>query len=303
MAFLKASLGLLVSAACLIAFLAMTDEYERARASDAREARVLEVRDGVVRYEILDPGSSWDDDGDGWVGPYSDEGVPEEAAAALSPGDPLVERMGQLELSLAPPSKLLLLGVALGLLFAVWMIVAPILERRAVARAASDPVQLVVLMAKKTRATKLVATAVLFGCAALLVGLAIAVEGKLWERGFIGGLGVLSLGLAAFAAYGAWELRDPRAAPVVRAILETPRRIVWVYEHRVLVNGIASHNVYLFCDDGTRLELNLQQLSPEPALAALEAKLPHAVFGFSEDLQARYRRSPPDFLAAARVAA
>lgn len=303
MTFLKASLGLLVAAACLIAFLAMTDEYERAKAALPREARVLEVRDGVVRYEIHDPESSWDDDGDGWVGPYSDEGVPSEAAARLSPGQTVVERWGQLDLSLAPPSKLLLVGVVLGLLFSVWMIVAPILERRAVARAASDPVQLFVLMAKKTRTTKLVAAAVLLGCAALLVGLAVAVEGKLWERGFIGGLGVLALALAAFAAYAAWELRDPRRAPVVRAILETPQRIVWVYEHRVLVNGIASHNVYLFCDDGTRLELNLQQLSPEPALQALEARLPHAVFGFSPELEARYRSSPTGFLAAARVAA
>ncbi|MCZ7684125.1 MAG: hypothetical protein M5U28_37275 [Sandaracinaceae bacterium] len=88
MTILKVLLGVLVSAACLIAFLAMTDEYERARVAEPRQARVLEVREGVVRYEVYEPGSSWDEDGDGWIGPYRDEGVPAEAAAALSRATP-----------------------------------------------------------------------------------------------------------------------------------------------------------------------------------------------------------------------
>lgn len=303
MTILKVLLGVLVSAACLIAFLAMTDEYERARVADPRQARVLEVREGVVRYEVYEPGSSWDEDGDGWVGPYRDEGVPAEAAAALSPGDPLVRRGGQLELSLAPPTKLLLVGVGLGILFALWSIISPILERRAVRRAQADPIRLFELMAKKTRTTKLIAALVLLACAAFIGGIAAIVDGAPWERAFLGGLALVALAVALFAAYGAWTLRDPRKAPVVRALLETPEKIVWVYEHRVIVSGVASHNLFLYCDDGQRLEFNLQQLTPEPLLDALAQRLPHAVFGYSPEHEARYRRSAPDFLRATRAEA
>ena len=87
-----------------------------------------------------EPGSPWDEDGDGWIGPYVDEGVPEGVRASLAPGASVVVRGAQLELSLAPPSNLLLAGIAACLLFGVWSIVAPIVERRAVAAAKSDPI-------------------------------------------------------------------------------------------------------------------------------------------------------------------
>jgi len=79
MTFLKALMGVLISAACLIAYLALTSEYEDALASEGTTGRVLEVREGAIRYEMYSPGSPWDDDGDGWVGPYTDDDVPDSA--------------------------------------------------------------------------------------------------------------------------------------------------------------------------------------------------------------------------------
>lgn len=298
MTFLKATCGVLIAVACGIAFFAMTDEYERARVAEPSQARVIEAHGGIVRYEIQSPGSQWDDDGDGWIGPYSDE-VPEDVATTLSPGDLLTRRGHTLEIALAPPSKLLLVGLGLGLVFALWSIVAPIRERRLFAKAAADPQRTLELMVVKSRGTKLTSGVVMLGLGLPLLAAGLFLPGAaLWERAVIAGLGLITVPIAGFAFWGAWKLRDPKQAPVIRALREEPQCIVWVYEHRIVVNGIANHNLYLNKDDGTRYELNLAQLDPTPLLQTLSRQLPHAAFGYTPDRERAYRAQPAGFLSA-----
>lgn len=298
---LKVIGALLGAAACLIAFFALTDEYERAMASQPRQARVLSVDGDVVRYEIHEPGSSWDDDGDGWIGPYSDDGVPEDARAALHPGDSLVARSGKLEQSLHPPTPLLLVGALASLLLGVWAIVAPIRERRALAAARGDATRVIELMVRKSRGTKTIAAVAFMVIGVGLVALAVLLGAKepLWQVLFIGGLGLLSVGMAAYAAYGAWVLRDPANAPVLRAMREEPQRIVWIYEYVLRVNGIPTHTLYVCRDDGRRYDFSLGQLSADALIQSLAEKLPHAVLGYSPEREAEYKRSPGSFSASA----
>lgn len=296
MTFLKALLGVLVSAACLIAYLALTSEYEDALASEGTPGRVIEVREDAIRYEMHSPGSPWDDDGDGWVGPYTDEDVPESALATLRPGNPVTVKGGQLEVSLSRPSPLLLLGVFLGLLIVAWAFVGPLLEKKAIAEAQSDPLRLIELMVKKTRSAKLMG-----GSITLVMGLFIAVIPFFDDSAGTGGLVFLvALGAIAILAgglmlFGAWQLRDPKSAPVMRAILETPERIVWVYQHVLEVNGVPNHHIYVHMEDGQRHEFNLLQADPGALMIALQERLPGAVFGYSPERLALFQRAPGDF--------
>lgn len=296
MTFLKALMGVLISAACLIAYLALTSEYEDALASEGTAGRVIEVREDAIRYEMYSPGSPWDEDGDGWVGPYTDEDVPDSALATLQPGNPVTVKGGQLEVSLSRPSVLLLLGVFLGLFIVAWAFVGPMLERKAIAEAQSDPVRLIELMVKKTRTSQLIG-----GSITALMGVFIAVIPFFDESAGTGGLIFLvALGAIAIAAGGlmlfnAWKLRDPKRAPIMRAILETPERIVWVYQFIHEVNGVANHHIYVHLEDGQRHEFNIRQVDPQPLLLALGERLPHAIFGYSPERLQLFERAPADF--------
>lgn len=296
MKFFKALIGILVAAACMIAFLGLTDEYERAMRAPQDEARVLDVKGEVVRYELHKPGSQWDKDGDGWIGPYSDKDVPEAKRATLSPGASLVVRQGKLELSLAPPTKLLLVGILLGLAFAVWAFVGPMLDARALRRASANPQMLFELMARKTRTTKILAGLLLIAISAPIAAIAAVVEAKLWERAFLVGLGGVGVLFGLVVLYGARELWDIRQAPIVRLLRDEPKRIVWVYEYRLVVNDVPNYNIYLCCDDGQRFEFNLAQWDPAPLLDVLAKQLPHAVFGYSQMREEAYRASPQGLL-------
>jgi amino acid transporter len=296
MTFLKALMGVLISAACLIAYLAMTSEYEDALASEGTAGRVLEVREDAIRYEIHSPGSPWDDDGDGWIGPYTDDDVPDSALATLQPGNPVTVKGGQLEVSLSRPSPLLLFGVFLGLLIVAWAFVGPRLERKAIAEAQSNPIQLIELMLKKTRTTAIVGGSIM-----LLMGAGIAVVPFLDDSAGTGGmifliaLGALAIGVGVFTLLRAWKLRDPKRTPIMRAILEQPERVVWVYQFIHEVNGVPNHHIYVHMEDGKRHEFNIAQVDPEPLLMALRERLPSAVFGYSPERLALFERAPADF--------
>ncbi|MBO6934008.1 MAG: hypothetical protein JJ863_03510 [Deltaproteobacteria bacterium] len=296
MAILKSLIGVLITAACLIAYLAMTSEYDDALASEGKPGRVLEVTEDGVRYEIHDPGSPWDDDGDGWVGPYTDEDAPESALATLRPGNPVTIKKGQLEVSLSRPSPLLLFGVFFGLLIAAWAFIGPMLERRALEDAQSDPIRLITFMVKKTRNTQIIA-----GAITLLMGLGIVVVPFFDDSAGTGGLiflvalGAVAILAALFMFSKAWTLRDPSRAPVMRAILEQPQRICWVYQFTHEVNGVPNYHIFVHLEDGKKLEFSLAQIDPSSLLMALKERLPHAIFGYSAERQQLFARAPADF--------
>lgn len=296
MTFLKAIFGILLAAVFMISYLGLSSDYESAMRASPDEARVIDVRGTVVRYELHKPGSPWDKDGDGWIGPYVDNDVPESKAAGLSPGAPLVVRQGRLEISLAPPTKLLLLGIVAGLVFTVWAFVGPMLEARALKRAMSNPQMLFELMVRKTRATKLIAGLLLVAIGGGIAVLGAIIEAKTWERVFILGLGCSGLALGAGFLSGAWKLRDITKAPILQLLRHERDRIVWVYEERVEVNNLDSYNIHICCKDGARFEFNIGQWDPTPLLHVLGTQVPDAVFGYSAKRLELYRASPQSFL-------
>jgi hypothetical protein len=294
---LKVLAALVGAVAFVIPFFALGDAYERERTSEPRDARVIEVTDGVVHFEVHDPGSDWDEDGDGWIGPFSDENVPSDALAALRPGARTVERMGKLEASITPPSPLLLAGAVLCLLLAAAMIVTFVRELREVAAAASQPMRLIEVMLRKTRRAKITAAVLLFGAGLGICAVTILAGEGLGQQIFLGLLGVVSLAFAAYVALEAWKLRDLANAPVLRAIQDEPNRIVWIYTQETRVNGIASFIVFLCRDDGARYEFNLVEHDPEPLVASLASMLPHAVVGYTPERLDAWSRSPASLAA------
>lgn len=289
-AWLKAIAAVLGAAACLIPYLALTEEYERDVVSEPSQGRVVAVTDEGVRYERFEPGSSWDEDGDGWIGPYTDEDAPSDLG--LEPGDPLVIRAGKLEQSLAPPTPLLLVGFVLCLLFAVWSFVRPKLEQRAIERVRHDPLAFIELMLRKTRTNKLVAAFWLIAMSAPITLAGVFLGEKLWEQIFLGALGAIGVGMGLFTAWGAWQLRNPENAPVLRAIRETPERIVWLYVLEVEVNSVMTYSLFVCRDDGSKFDFNLLELDPDPLLETLTKLLPHATVGYSKELEQTWKQAP-----------
>ena len=278
MHFLKTAGAGLGAVVFLIAALALGAGYEEARTLAPRAARVLDVRDSIIRYELQEPGSEWDKDGDGWIGPYVDDDVPEWARAELRPGDPLVARGSRLELGLSPPSPLLWVGMILCLLAAGWFSVEPILERRSLARARGDASRLIELMARKTRRTKIVSALTLLALGASVGAVALMIAETAGERGFLGGLGALTIGYAFWLGAAAWRLRDLANIPVVKLMREAPERAVWIYPERASVNGIPLHFAFVCCDDGSKHGLN----PPSQSSGDLRPRLSLARSGGSE---------------------
>jgi len=208
----------------------------------------------------------------------------------------LVVRRGMPELAASPPSPLFLLGAVAGLLFAIWAIVAPILERKQLNAIRDDSLAIVRFMLCKSRNSLLVILSAALAAAAFFV-----VVGVFADDGGTGGrvalfvfAGICVLAAAAMGR-GAWRLRNPSKAPLMHTLKRNPTRIVWVYVNQVIVYGISSFNIFVCRDDGRRYELHLRQLDPQLALAALKDRLPKAAFGFSEELEEEYRRSPGSF--------
>ena len=170
------------------------------------------------------------------------------------------------------------------------------LERKAIAEAQSDPMRLITLMVKKTRNTQLVA-----GGITLVMGLGIAVVPFFDDGAGTGGLiflvalGAIAIlaGLLMFAK--AWTLRDPERAPIMRAILERPHHICWVYQFTHEINGVPNYHIYVHLEDSTKLEFSLAQLDPSSLLMALQERLPNAIFGYSPERQQLFAHAPADF--------
>lgn len=289
MTWLKLIVALGIAASCLIAYLGLTEEYDARLARAPAEGRVVEVRGDVVVFEVHVP------DQGRWAGPYRDEDMPEDARERLRPGDPLVIRGSRPEQSIHRPTPLLLLGVLLGLALAAWAIVAPIRARRAIEQAASSPLALLELAVRTTWRKKLTAAALLSGMGALLAIFPFFLDDALWVQLFLAAFGLASVLLGALVLLRARELRDPKGAPVLRAIRETPERLVWLYEHVVTVNGIATNALIVCRDDGRRFELFAGDLAPDALVGALTHLLPHAIVGYSPERDEAFARAPTDF--------
>ena len=284
----------------MIAFLAMSDEYERTSLEDPTQGRVLSIDDGIVRYERYSPGSPWDEDGDGWIGPYTEDGVPYDALGSLAPGAPLELRGGELELARSAPTKALLVGFALSLLLALYFGFRPMLARRELRRVAGDPIAVIKLMLRRSRRTSLFIGLLMLSMGTFIAGVAFAPDTTTTEAAFLVGLGGISALISLPSFKTVWTLRDVARAPVLRAILEEPDRIVWLYERVVVVNGVSQYNLFVGFADGERFDFHLADTPAAPLVEALRARLPHAIVGYDEHREAQWQKAPGEFLLSAR---
>ncbi len=154
-------------------------------------------------------------------------------------------------------------------------------------------------MLETTRKTKYISGVLLVVLGLPLLVLPMFIEGKLWELLLIGGLGAIAVGMGAYQLFQGYQLRDVRKSPVFFTIQNHPERIVWIYEFVMVVNGVPNRSLYLWCKDGKKFEFNLRQLDVTELMGTLAHMMPHAVFGYSAELKALYRKSPADFIAAA----
>jgi hypothetical protein len=126
------------------------------------------------------------------------------------------------------------------------------------------------------------------------------------QRTFVFVLSVLavSLGLAIMlltdgASFGAWALRGlagmfalggltgfglmwselrPGRAPLLRLMLSSPQRIVWIYEKGKYQLG-PLRTLVVALDNNEELELLVQKTKLEATIGAIQAFAPHAILG------------------------
>ncbi|MEM9074198.1 MAG: hypothetical protein AAGE52_37240 [Myxococcota bacterium] len=292
---LKVVGALLGATACLIPYLALTEEYERTNREEPQLARVLSIDGDVLRYEVHAPDSPWDDDGDGWVGPYSEDGIDEAELARLAPGSPLARRGGELELVRGPPSVLFLVGFGLCLLLALFWGLDPWWTRRKLRAAVADPLEVLRFMARRTRRVQASIGFILLACAGFIGFVAVAADGGAGERAFLIGLAALAGIAGLLPVLKAWRLRNIDRAPVLARIRQNPQSIVWIYEHVITVNNIPQYNLFVHASDGERFHFALSDVDPAPLVAALHALLPHAIIGYTDERLDRWKKDPSRF--------
>lgn len=119
--------------------------------------------------------------------------------------------------------------------------------------------------------------------------------------------------LVAVGLAGRWIARWARdrfgTPPIVRVLRDRPGSMVWAYATKVRhvsANGTSetvtrhSHTVSIGLEDGSMFhDLPARDHEVEVALGALRALSPRLVVGFSDELRARFRRSPRTFAPAA----
>src|SRR5688572_22433679 len=126
------------------------------------------------------------------------------------------------------------------------------------------------------------------GVAALTVNLATTSgDGSPIELilGLLPAIPALLFGLAAAQR---WEGRN---SVILEHLTQTPRRIIWVYVNEI--EGASRKCIYLQKADGSSLALSdVTPEAVEPVLVSLRARLPHAVFGYTDDTRKRYGTNP-----------
>jgi hypothetical protein len=76
-----------------------------------------------------------------------------------------------------------------------------------------------------------------------------------------------------------------------------PEKIVWIYHQIVKVNGVPQENMTLGDDTRKIYRLPIRRVKGQndPMMDALVETFPHAVVGFSYDLQKAFKRNPQEF--------
>jgi len=299
--YLKIAAGVLGAVACLIPYLAGRESYTRSAAAVPQEGRVLSVEGDRVLYEVHAPGSQWnpDPDGDGWSGPYFSEGVPAALRANLSAGDTLVVRRGELELALSPPSPLFLVGFVLSLLLAFYWGIAPRFWRRSLEKFRNDPIALIKLFLRRSRRNNLIVALLMFAMGSFIIAVPFAVSDAEAGGGshvFLVILGALAVLIGIRPLIAVFRLLSIDRAPLLKALKDSPRDIVWIYQTITTVNDIPTHQLGVHTADGKAFGFELGEIDAEPLVAALNVVVPHAVVGYSAQREQQWKKAPGGFL-------
>ncbi len=287
---LKVVLAILGMVGCLIPYLALTEEYSSQSSAEPGVGRVVEIDGERLIYQV------YDEPRDGRPGKWSNnrrsDDLPQEVLQRLEPGVEIVTRRGVPEASLSRPTPLLLVGALFCALLGVWTVVAARRDRRILAEVEGNPLRLIEFMVGKTLKNKTVAGVLLFLMGVGIISTVFFADGETWELWFIVGIGLIALAVAAHSASAAYALRNPKQAPILRAIRDTPECIVWIYEQVLTVNGVPAHTIFVCCEDGKKLDFNLMQLPTQSLMHTLASMLPHATIGYDREREAAFQRDP-----------
>jgi hypothetical protein len=133
------------------------------------------------------------------------------------------------------------------------------------------------LLARHDRRTRRAFIGALIFFVALGVGLGIA----------IGVIGLVLTGVVA-ACFGLLMLIMWDNSRRLRAILDEPNDIVWVYPVQQSVNGVQTATPVAIVSK-SKGEARLTGVPPREAMAALAQALPHALIGYGKEQSVRYR--------------
>lgn len=132
----------------------------------------------------------------------------------------------------------------------------------------------------------------LFGIVTIVSGwIAGTPESRIWI--VLAGLIMLATGVATAWYY--WKTR----VDVVALLEEHPERVVWVYKQISTGTAygltVARFSFVVFgLDDKHRVAVRLPAQDADRLIEELNAQLHHATFGYSAELERRYRNNPQD---------
>lgn len=132
----------------------------------------------------------------------------------------------------------------------------------------------------------------LLGIAAVVIGwIAGTPESHIWI--VLAGLVMLAIGVATAWYY--WKTR----VDVVALLEEHPERVVWVYKEISTGTAygvtVARFSFVVFgLDDKHRVRVRLAARDADRLIEELNAQLRHATFGYSAELERRYKNNPQD---------
>lgn len=270
--------GVLLGAACLIAYLGMHESYARLRDGTVYDGTVTEHRSDGVIYEYVDER--------GETQKRISRDAPQSLREELPVGAAVKVHASSTDTKLAQdverPPFLLLLGALGSLAFAVWIVIRGRVLRRRFQEAAGDFEATLGLAIARAR-TQYVAMFVIgmvFAAGFVFVIVAAPDVGT-GEAVFIGLLALASLGLAGVGGRRAWAVRDVTRSEIFRRLQQTPQRVTRVQGLRVTsgdVPGVSHHSFTVHFDDGYQFQISLGDIGVQEFVVALQQRAPQAEF-------------------------
>ncbi|MCB9718095.1 MAG: hypothetical protein H6712_29865 [Myxococcales bacterium] len=270
--------GVLLAAACSIAYLGMHESYARLRDGKTYDGVVTEFRSDGMIFEYVDE--------QGEPQQRISQDPPQSILDELSVGSPVVVHRSSTDTKIAqevqPPPILLLFGAGASLVFAVWIVLRARTLQRKFRAAVGDFDATLLLAISKSRGQYVAMFVIGLVFTAMFMIVVFAASDVSVASGVV--LGLLALGsmfLAGLGGWRAWVLRDIRRSKIFLRLLQTPERVTHVQGIRAWAEGVpgATHYSFtVFFDDRYQFTISLGQIGVDEFLAALRERAPQAEF-------------------------